>query len=135
MAPGPAKRTAAPGGPCQYYAVQQYSVVCRAWGPRGVAMFLICGASTRPRNLMAVILTTPVCCTLSSGCIKLESGGVNKPKGSAPITVLQYHMPSPSLEMLIPRVNVTQALCISASTVFNFLALVLMLKFCSKAVS
>ena len=46
---------------------------------------------------------------------------------------LTYHMPSSSLDMLIPRV--TQALRISASMVFGLLALVLMLNFCSMAVS
>ena len=43
------------------------------------------------------------------------------------------HIPSSSLETLIPRV--TQALSISASMVFDFLALVLIPNFCSRAVS
>ena len=42
-------------------------------------------------------------------------------------------IPSSSLEMLIPRV--TQALGISASMVFDFLALVLIPNFCNRAVS
>ena len=42
------------------------------------------------------------------------------------------HIPSSSLETLIPRV--TQALSISASMVFDFLALVLIPNFCSRAV-
>ena len=45
--------------------VHQYSVVYvrRVWGPGGLPVFLIFGASRPLRNLMAVILTTPVCCT------------------------------------------------------------------------
>ena len=46
---------------------------------------------------------------------------------------LTCHMPSSSLEILIPQV--TKALSISASMVFDFLALVRMLSFCSMAVS
>ena len=56
-----------------------------------------------------------------------------KPKGSAPIIVLHFHITNSSLEMVIPRV--TQALSISASMVFYFVALVLMLNFRSKAVT
>ena len=51
-----------PGGPYQYYAIHQYSVVRRVWGPGGIPVFLNFGASRPPRNLMDVILTTPVRC-------------------------------------------------------------------------
>ena len=52
-----------PGGPWQYYAVHQYPIVRRVWGPGGLPVFLIFGASRPLHNLMAVILTTPVRCT------------------------------------------------------------------------
>ena len=49
-----------PGGSCQYYAVQQYSVVRRVWGRGGVGGFLIFRGPTPSRNLTDVILPTPV---------------------------------------------------------------------------
>ena len=57
-----AKRIVVLGGPYQYYAVHQYSVVRRVWGPGGLPVFLNFGASRPPRNRMDVILTTPVRC-------------------------------------------------------------------------
>ena len=62
LAPGRAKRAAVPGGPWRYRAVQQYSVVRRARGPGGVAIFLNRSAYTPLRSLMGVLLTTPVRC-------------------------------------------------------------------------
>ena len=58
----PTEQVVVPGGPWQYYAVHQYSVVRRVWGPGGLPVFLIFGASRPLRNLMDVILTTPVRC-------------------------------------------------------------------------
>jgi hypothetical protein len=59
----PANRIVVPGGPYQYYAVHQYSVVRRVWGPGGLPVFLNFGASRPPRNLVDVILTAPVRCS------------------------------------------------------------------------
>ena len=59
----PAKRIAVPAGPWQHHAVHQYSVVRRARGPGGVAIFLNRSASTPPRILIGVFLIPPVCCT------------------------------------------------------------------------
>ena len=56
----PGKRIVGPGST---RAVQQYSVVRRAWGPGGVAIFLNRSAYTPLRSLMGVLLTTPVRCT------------------------------------------------------------------------
>ena len=53
-----------PGGPYQYYSVRQYSVVRRAWGPGGVAIFLNRSASTPPRIIIGVFLIPPVRCSL-----------------------------------------------------------------------
>ena len=39
MPPGPVNPIVVPGGSCQYYAVHQYSVVRRVWGPGRLAMF------------------------------------------------------------------------------------------------
>ena len=61
--PALAKRIVVPGGPGQYCAVQQYSVVRRIWGAGGVAGFLIFAPPTPPQNLIAEILSTPVRCT------------------------------------------------------------------------
>ena len=61
----PTEQVVVPGGPWQYYAVQQYSVVRRVWGPGGPPVFLNFGVSRPPRNLMDVILTTPVRCISS----------------------------------------------------------------------
>ena len=58
----PVKRIVVPGGPYQYYAVHQYSVVRRVWGASGVYMFLIFAPPTPPQNLIARILSTPVRC-------------------------------------------------------------------------
>ena len=62
----PAKRIVVPGGPCQYYAVHQYSVVRRVWGASGVYMFLIFAPPTPPQNLIARSLSTPVRCRAAS---------------------------------------------------------------------
>ena len=59
----PVKRIVVPGGPYQYYAVHQYSVVRRVWGPSGVCKFLIFASPTPPQNLIAGILSTHVRCT------------------------------------------------------------------------
>ena len=64
--PAPAKRTAVPAGPWQHHAVHPYSVVRRAWGPGGVAIFLNRSASTPPRILIGVFLIPPVRCICSS---------------------------------------------------------------------
>ena len=63
-----------------------------------------------------------------------------QPQGPSPnhsAALLTGHMPSSSLEMPIPRVTHmhVQALSISASMVFDFLAWVFLLNFCSMAVS
>ena len=60
----PAKRIVVPGGPWQYHAVQQYSVVRRSWRPGGVAIFLNRPASTPPRILIGVFLIPPVRCNI-----------------------------------------------------------------------
>ena len=57
------KRITAPGGPWQYYAVTQYSVVRRVWERGGVAIFFISGASTPPGILMGVFVWMSVRCT------------------------------------------------------------------------
>ena len=57
-----ANRIVAPGGPCQYCAVHQYSVVRRVWGTSGVAGFLIFAPPTPPEDLVAGILSTHVRC-------------------------------------------------------------------------
>ena len=67
--PAPAKRTTVPTGPWQYHAVHQYSVVRRARGPGGVAIFLNRSASTPPRILIGVFLMPPVRCR----CIAVQS--------------------------------------------------------------
>ena len=59
-----AKRIVAPGGPFQYCAVHQYSVVRRVWGASGVAGFLIFAPPTPPQDLVAGILSTHVRCSL-----------------------------------------------------------------------
>ena len=59
---GPGERNVAPGGPWQYHAVQQYSVVRSAWGPGGVAIFLNRSAYTPLRSLIGVLLIPPVRC-------------------------------------------------------------------------
>ena len=58
----PAERIVVPGGPNQYYAVHQYSVVRRVWGASGVAGFLISAPPTPPQDLIAGILSTHVRC-------------------------------------------------------------------------
>ena len=63
--PALAKRAMVPAGPWQYHAVQQYSVVRRAWGPGGVAIFLNRSASTPPRILIGVFLIPPVRCKVA----------------------------------------------------------------------
>ena len=60
--PGEANR-GPPGGPYQYCAVHQYSVVRRVWGASGVYMFLFFAPPTPPQNLVAALLSTPVRCT------------------------------------------------------------------------
>ena len=50
------------GGPYQYYAVHQYSVVCRVWGASGVYKFLTFAPPTPPQNLIAGILSAHVRC-------------------------------------------------------------------------
>jgi hypothetical protein len=65
--PALAKRIVVPGGPDQYCAVQQYSVVRRIWGASGVAGFLIFAPPTPPQNLIAEILSTPVRCSHQRG--------------------------------------------------------------------
>ena len=69
--PGPARaalaeRIVVPGGPYQYYAVHQYSVVRRVWGASGVAGFLIFAPPTPPQDLIAGILSTHVRCMHAS---------------------------------------------------------------------
>ena len=56
------KQIVVPGGPWEYYAAHQYSVVRRVWGTGGLPVFLNFGASRPPRNLVDVILTAPVRC-------------------------------------------------------------------------
>ena len=63
-----AKRIVVPGGPCQYYAVHQYSVVRRVWGTSGVAGFLIFAPRTPPQDLIAGILSTHVRCSPQLRC-------------------------------------------------------------------
>ena len=55
-----------PGGPDQYCAVHQYSVVRRVWGASGVYKFLIFAPPTPPQNLIAEILSTHVRCSVDS---------------------------------------------------------------------
>ena len=62
---GPRPRRSGPRsplGPGSTHAVQQHSVVHRAWGPGGVAIFLNRPASTPPRILIGVFLIPPVRC-------------------------------------------------------------------------
>ena len=74
------KRIVAPGGPWQYYAVQQYSVVRRVWGRGGVAIFFISDASTQPRILMDVFVWTPVRCTTTEGNVGSFEGDIQHQK-------------------------------------------------------
>ena len=60
------KRIVVPGGPYQYYAVHQYSVVRRVWGASGVYKFLIFAPPTPPQNLIAGILSAHVRCILGA---------------------------------------------------------------------
>ena len=70
----PAERTEAPpGGPYQYYAVHQYSIVRRVWGAGGVAGFLIFAPPTPPQDLIAGILSTHVRCILSAAMVPINS--------------------------------------------------------------
>ena len=72
----PAERTEAPpGGPYQYYAVHQYSIVRRVWGASGVAGFLIFAPPTPPQDLIAGILSTHVRCRAHRGGPRFASPG------------------------------------------------------------
>ena len=77
-----------PGGPYQYYAVHQYSVVRRVWGASAMAMFLIFAPPTAPQNLIARILSTPVRCISErvARLIALQAGarGSSSPDGRKP---------------------------------------------------
>ena len=65
-----AKRIVVPGGPYQYYAVHQYSVVRRVWGASGVCKFLVFAPPTPPQALIARLLSTHVRCNPIATIVK-----------------------------------------------------------------
>ena len=69
---GPGERNVVPGGPWQYRAVQQYSVVRGAWVPGGVAIFLNRSAYTPLRILIGVFLMPPVRCTTNLASVGID---------------------------------------------------------------
>ena len=113
-------RKQAPGeagcGPWQYHTVHQYSGVRRAWGPGGLPVFLIFGASgSRPlriHNLMdvRVILTAPVRCIADISPISGRPGGLRNRR---------YRVDKPTISICPPKNRTIQRKTPSSLVIYS----------------